>query len=368
MKSAPPFLSPAIAILLVILFLNYSCGKDSDLFYESVLPEPEIVEEDSNDEESSEESDTGDEENSEESDSNDEESSESEEDPNNEESSESEEDSNNEENPEESDSGDESDTNDDSNSSNDKGNGSIIWHTDFETVQWSKSGDPDNNEWEVDGNNEIRTTSDSRTGNQAIRLGAFNGDKRRNEINVDDLLGWEEHWIGFSIKITEETQKARTYLQLRNLRESGGVGEGVINPVTLRQGDPGQLYFQTSTVAKNVDNVYEDGASTGTSRTNLNYEKNEYNDFVIHWVLDPEDGYLEIWHNGVKIIDKRGTTTYRYAHVDGEPYSGVVFPKIGVYWSPNNPPQGEALYDSFKVWKGSGGRYEDVSPGGLSPR
>lgn len=247
------------------------------------------------------------------------------------------------------------------------GSGSIIWNTDFETVQWSKNGNPENNMWEVDGRNEVRTTSDARTGKQAIRLGAFNGDNKRNEINVDALLGWEEHWIGFSIKIIEETQKARTYMQLRNLREGGGVGPGVINPVTLRQGDPGQLYFQTSTVKSNVNKIHEDGASTGTERHNLNYNKDEYQDFVIHWVLDPTDGYLEIWHNGVKIIDERGTTTYRYAHVDGEPYSGEVFPKIGVYWSPNNPPQGEALYDSFKVWKGPGGTYEDVSPEGLSP-
>lgn len=246
--------------------------------------------------------------------------------------------------------------------------GSIIWHTDFETVQWSKNGDPDNNIWELDGNSEIRTTSDARTGNQAIRLGAFNGDEKRNEINVDRLLGWEEHWIGFSIKIVEETYKARTYVQFRNLRASGGVGDGVINPVTLRQGDSGQLYFQTSTVESNVDKIYEDGASTGTQRHNLNYDVNEYNDFVIHWVLDPVDGYLEVWHNGVKIIDEKGTTTYRYAHVDGEPYDGDVYPKLGVYWSHNNEPKGEALYDSFKVWKGAGGTYEDVSPGGLSPR
>ena len=335
----------AMMLLLATILTFFSCAKDSDLFYSAILPETEIIDELSDDQESTEDDD----------DSTDE----------GEDSTDEGEDSTDE--GEDSTEDEENSTEDEEESTDDGQTGSIIFDTDFETVQWGKNGSAENGKWEVSGKDEVRTTSDARTGNQAIRLGSFNGHKKRNEVTVDRLLGWEEHWIGFSMKIEEETQSARTYMQFRNLRASGGVGEGVINPVTLRQGSSGQLYFQTSTIAQNVNKIYTTGASTGTKRHNLNYVPGAYNDFVIHWILDPEDGLLEIWHNGVKIIDVRGTTTYRYAHIDGEPYDGDIVPTMGVYWSENNAPQGEAKYDSYKVWKGPGGSYENVSPGGLSP-
>lgn len=245
--------------------------------------------------------------------------------------------------------------------------GSIIWDTDFESTQWSLNGSRGNGNWEIHDTGDVRTVSDSRAGKRAIWLGDFNNHSTRNEIAINRGASWKESWIGFSIKIIEEQPRARAYAQWRNMRASGGVGSGVVNPVTLRQGEPGQLYFATSTVEANVDKIYETGASTGTQSHYFSYKKNEWLDIVIHWKLDPEDGFLEIWANGKKIVDETGTTTYRYAHNDGEPYDGDINVTIGTYWSSKNAPQGNAYYDEYKIYEGSGGRYEYVSPRGLSP-
>ncbi|WP_299523646.1 heparin lyase I family protein [Winogradskyella sp.] len=332
--------TPQKVLLLFICFaLSFSCTKDSDLFSDYVLADTGKEIESREDESENEESSTSGEESSTSGE-------------------------------ESSTSGEESSTSDKDDSSSEEnpvGQQELTWNTDFETVQWSPNGSAENGNWEMDSHSEVRITNDARAGNQAIWLGSFNGHSTRNEIHSNRMMNWEEHWVGFSIKITEETQRSRSYAQFRNSRASGGVGAGVINPVTLRQGNPSQLYFQTSTSETNVDKIYESGASTGTQRHNFNYEVNEWVDIVIHWLLDPVDGYIEIWVDGEKIVDETGTTTYRYAHVDGEPYSGDIHPTIGVYWSSNNAPQGNAYYDEYKVWRGGGGTYEDVSPDGLSP-
>ena len=47
---------------------------------------------------------------------------------------------------------------------------------------------------------------------------------------------------------------------------------------------------------------------------------------------DPKtDGIVEIWFNGVKVVDKVGTTLYRYNNRGGQ-IRLVITPKIGPYW------------------------------------
>jgi hypothetical protein len=271
----------------------------------------------------------------------------------------------------------------------DKGQGSIIFNTDFETVQWTTDGSTPNT-WEYD-QGIPRTTdhgsaaiSKGRDGTgRAVWLGDYNGHSTRNELGRGRLSNWGEHWIGYSIMITEAAQSSRVYSQFRNMVPKGlGTGRGVVNPVTLRQGAPGKLYFATATIAANVDVVQPSGASTGTQSLpagGFDYKLNEWIDIVIHWKLAfgsgytgpatpyDVDGYLEIWVNGEKIIDHIGTTTYRYANETGVEYDGDIAHTIGVYWSSTNSPQGNVYFDEYKVWEGSGGTYEDVSPLGLSP-
>ena len=259
--------------------------------------------------------------------------------------------------------------NEDSSVSTETGNvsvtnkGKLIWYSDFETVQWSSKGSADNGSWELESDSEVRFVNDARAGNRAIWLGDFNNGIARNEIKTNRLIDWEEHWIGFSMKVKESVPSSRAYVQFRNTIASGGVGVGVVNPITLRQGaKSNQMYFATATNKLNVNEIYETGASPGTENTYFNYELDKWIDIVIHWELDPADGFLEIWVDGQKVVDKKGTTTYRYSHLDGEPYDGGLSNKIGPYWSSNNTPKGNIYYDEYKVWKGPG-TYEDVAPG-----
>lgn len=240
--------------------------------------------------------------------------------------------------------------------------GSLIFYSDFETDQWNLDGSG-KNMWEYESDrNKPRITTDARKGNRSVWLGDYNNHVTRNEIHRNRLSDWSEHWIGFSIKVKEASQNSRVYAQFRNMRPEGSPDYGGVNPVTLRQGAPGKMYFATSTDEKKVNVIQQSGASTGTESTYFDYNLDEWIDVVIHWKLDPVDGFLEIWVNGKKIIDETGTTTYRYASVSGIPYTGEIKHTIGVYWSKNNSPQGDVCFDEYRVWKGPGA-YEDVAPG-----
>ncbi|PIB23017.1 heparin lyase I family protein [Maribacter sp. 4G9] len=240
--------------------------------------------------------------------------------------------------------------------------GKLIWYSDFETDQWNLTGSGDN-KWEYESNRgEPRVTNDARKGKRAVWLGDYNDNITRNELHRNRVSSWDEHWIGFSIKVKEAAENSRVYAQFRNMRPEGSPDYGGVNPVTLRQGPQGKMYFATSTDKKMVDEIQSSGASTGTENTYFNYKLDEWIDIVIHWELDPTDGFLEIWVNGEKIVDKTGTTTYRYANVSGIPYTGEIKHTIGVYWSSKNTPKGNVYFDEYRVWKGPG-TYEDVVPG-----
>lgn len=321
------------SLLIYILLFNFSCAKDSDLFYDVIQEETEtnkeIEERDNEDEDAS----TGEEDTTEEDNTSEE---------------------------------DNTDTGEDNTDDQSKGQGSLIWYSDFESDQWNLSGSGENT-WEYEANRgEPHTTTDSRAGSRAVHLGDYNNHVTRNEIHRNRLSDWGEHWIGFSMKVKQAAQSSRVYAQFRNMRPEGAPDHGGINPVTLRQGSNGKMFFATSTDESKVNVVQDSGASTGTENTHFNYNLDEWIDIVIHWELDPVDGFLEIWVNGDKIVDETGTTTYKYANVSGIPYTGEIKHTIGVYWSSKNSPQGDVYFDEYKVWKGAGA-YENVSPGGLSP-
>ena len=269
--------------------------------------------------------------------------------------------------------------------------GSIIWYTDFETDQWSLSGG--SNIWEYEADRGIPRTTDhvsaaissgrSGTG-RAIWLGDYNSNSTRNEVGSDRMVDFDEHWIGFSMYVTQATQNSRPYAQWRPVTASPN--QGVVNSLTLRQGSTGQMYWNTATDLAEVDVVHPSGAGTGAEvKGTFNYNLNEWIDIVIHQKLRfgaayddtgaptswDEDGYFQIWVNGDLIVDHTGTTVYRYSNNPDETtkleFDGDVTPSFGPYWSSLNSPQGDVYYDEYKVWAGAGGTYEDVSPLGLSP-
>ena len=291
---------------------------------------------------------------------------------------------------------------------------SVSFFTDFETGtytytdQWGANGSPpgESNQWEVD-HGTPRTTdhasaaiSVGRDGTgRAVWLGSYNGDGSRNELGRDNAVSWGEHWIGFSMYIDNPMLNSRIVFQERNLTDGGS---NSVNPISIRENNNGtQLNISISQSVDFVDatNTYLAantplnpdtgspvsswyGAGTGSTTYTYNYSTGQWYDFVIHYKgafganytgpdtsamarqlgYDPRsDGYVELWINGVKIVDHVGTTTYARER-DGAYCIGEITPKIGPYWSSGGDLPADIYYDNFKVWNGPGGTFNDVDP------
>ncbi|WP_435625427.1 heparin lyase I family protein [Flagellimonas sp.] len=264
----------------------------------------------------------------------------------------------------------------------------ITFYTDFETDQWGDNGvpEPAGNFWEVD-HGLPRTTDhpDSplkagRNGTgRALWLGAYNGDPTRNEVGKDNALSFTEHWVGVSIYVENELDRSRIMIQNRLIANGSSK---TVNTISLRQGDPGELYFSIPTDVNSVDTRPTNGAGSNTESVFFNYNPGEWIDIVLHYKgafganyqgpdtselarnlgFDPRsDGFIEIWVNGEKLVDHVGTTAYRYAR-EGQEISGIITPKIGPYWSGSNSPRGDVYYDNYRLWVGPDGTYQDVDP------
>ncbi|WP_421801758.1 hypothetical protein [Flagellimonas sp.] len=276
----------------------------------------------------------------------------------------------------------------------------VIFFTDFEPgtypyQQWGANGaNPSElNQWEVD-HGDPRTTATvgspltfGRDGTgTAIWLGAYNGDPTRDEVGRDELLPFGEQWIAFSVYPDENLPDTRLFFQVRCLAPGG---TSTVNALSLRsRASTGEWYFSLADDVTRVDQTEAtlggwNGAGTGTSSVYFDYNFQQWNDIVIHYKgafgaaytgpdtstlaetfgYDPRsDGFIEIWVNGVKIVDHVGTTLYRYERNGGEIRIGFT-PKIGPYWS-DLTAQGEYYYDNFKVWAGPNGSYANVDPSG----
>ncbi|MCE2612430.1 polysaccharide lyase [Flavobacteriaceae bacterium D16] len=228
----------------------------------------------------------------------------------------------------------------------------------------------------------------------AAWLGVYNNSSTRNEIFRDVAVSLGESWVGFSFYVQDTLNTDRIWMQYRTLAP---LGSGTVNPITIRQSaESGKLKFQTSTDPNYVDQTkaslgYWNGAGTNTETTLADYNYRGWNDVVIHFKggfgagyngpevgpngetlsmlpelfgYDPAtDGILEIWLNGVKIVDHVGTTLYRYNNRGGQIRMGIT-PKIGPYWG--GPTSfavgGNGYYDNYSIWSGPNGTYEDVDP------
>ena len=276
----------------------------------------------------------------------------------------------------------------------------ITFFTDFELEtygykQWGSNGVPEDeiNQWEID-NGEPRDTThpeahitSGRDGTgEAAWMGVYNNDPTRNEFVKDIALPFGEHWNAFSIYPQDSLADGRILMQYRNLAPGGS---STVNAISLRQYHNGKLGFAICSDVSKVDQTranlgYWNGAGTNTEVIYVDYNFRGWNDVVIHYKgafganytgpdtshlidtfgYDPRsDGYVEIWINGVKVVDHVGTTLYRYERRGGEIRWGMS-PKIGTYWGGpiSFASGGNAYYDNYAIWVGPNGTYEDVDP------
>lgn len=275
----------------------------------------------------------------------------------------------------------------------------LIFYTDFEPntypyQQWGANGESprEQNQWEVDHGSPRTTAHPSsalKTGRDgtgtALWLGSYNGDGSRNEVGKDILQPFGEQWIGMAIYPQTNVDDSRLFYQLRCLAPGGS---STVNAISIRHDvNTDQWYFSLPTDVNSVDQTQEslgtwNGAGTNTESVYVPYKFQEWNDVVIHYKgafgadytgpdtselvdvfgYDPRsDGFIEIWVNGVKVVDHVGTTLYRFEKRGGEIRDGFT-PKIGPYWSSSNAPKGDYYYDNYSVWVGPNGTYEDVDP------
>ncbi len=248
----------------------------------------------------------------------------------------------------------------------------IIFENGFEngTTDWSSSGP-----WKVTGglSSSSLSSNESREGNKSV-LFKNSPDKKRTEFVLRNGKGtyhWgEEYWVGFSLNVLVIptgnkiiSQHHSTPHLLPNGSADWNCTAGP-NSFTVRLSN-GKFAVSTTTNPSNVNTTPPIGSATwGVQQVLKTYQLNTWYDFVLHYkyALD-NTGFIEVWLNGEKIVNKHGTATvYKYDKC-GEPRAPRQYQKIGTYYG-NGNDGGEILYDAFRIGKGSSVTYEDVAPAG----
>jgi len=150
-----------------------------------------------------------------------------------------------------------------------------------------------------------------------------------------------ERWYGWSTLFPDDYPVVdgwQTFVQWKN--------EGPGSSPLVMQVDEDRLYLQHRT---------DGGSSTKLYKTSL--ERGEWQHFVVHvkWHPDRNNGFVELWHNGEKVLDRtRVSTMYR----DGSGNAVPNYLKQGLYRS-SGIDEDQVLYqDAMRV----GTSYEEVAP------
>lgn len=258
------------------------------------------------------------------------------------------------------------------------GQGEIVWDTDFDSVQWSVDGNTNLNIWELNDYTAFVVGS-PREGTGAVQL-KMASTYKRNEIFASTVIEpyfGREFWVGFSFKVVTPVPNSRIFMQFRQI---GGPINKSINAIAFRMTGTGQWEIGHATDEAWYDYQFSipewGGAGTGHEHTSgLSYTLNQWHDIVLYMKINSygnnQDGTLKIWHDGDLIVNKVNTTVHYIKTLDintgdtGEILDKMT-PTIGPYCG-SLTRVGEIHYDTYKVWYGAGGTYEDVSPLGLSP-
>lgn len=158
----------------------------------------------------------------------------------------------------------------------------------------------------------------------------------------------EEYWLGYAFYVPSGTGEPRGGMQLHGKKDED-LGEGNRNPIMSFWLEDGQWRFHTSWAADPVNAT--PGTKTmsdGTYVTKLGPPAlGKWTEFVLHFKITYKtDGFVRIWQNGVKVLDKTGI---------GMGFNDARGPyfKFGIYafeWNnPNNPKTPPSLDESVKL-------------------
>jgi hypothetical protein len=172
----------------------------------------------------------------------------------------------------------------------------------------------------------------------------------RTELSAGkhELTIGQEYWLGYAFFVPAGTGEPRGGMQLHGKKDED-LGEGNRNPIMSFWLRDGEWRFHTSWAADPVNatpgtKTTSDGAySTILGPPTLG----EWTEFVVHFKITYKpDGFVQIWQNGVKVLDKTGI---------GMGFNDARGPffKFGIYafeWNnPNNPKTPPSLEESVKL-------------------
>ncbi|GEM_PF-6669655 len=218
------------------------------------------------------------------------------------------------------------------------------------------------------------SSSDGREGNKSVRFLPV-GDEKRSEFTIrngEGTFGWgDEFWVGFSIKLIQHPTGFKIISQHHStphlLPDGSGNADwscsaGPNSFIVLAKDN--NFLIRTSTNPNNVNTVPPIGsASWGLLEVSKPYQLNQWYDFVLHYKYTLNNtGFIEIWLDGNKIVDKHNTPTVYKFDLCGEPRVPRQYQKIGMYYGTGNQG-GEILYDAFRIGN-ENSNYEEVAPGG----
>jgi hypothetical protein len=249
--------------------------------------------------------------------------------------------------------------------------GGLIFDNGFEggEAEWQKSG-----AWAPVPANAYSSTL-SREGARSVGFRPV-ADQVRSEFTIRNGLGayeWGvEYWMGYSLLVVRPTggfgiiSDQHTTPHSVDGKTDWRTPSGECTFLIKIKGD--QLEIHTATDPAKVLVTPARSATSGTKSVSRPFVTNQWYDFVLHFRLATDaTGIMEVWLNGEKVVDVSGGPTVYANDTSGRPKTPGSFQKIGMYYGAGNAADGgEILYDAFRIWKGPGGSYTAVAPGGGS--
>ncbi|MBN7138559.1 hypothetical protein A7A76_05430 [Lysobacter enzymogenes] len=187
----------------------------------------------------------------------------------------------------------------------------------------------------------VDAPSPAHPGDKALRFAVKRGlDTFRSELALTAEPGFQERWYGLRIYVPADwtfgspnaTDHGDIVTQWHHISSLPSSARGKYPPLALAIKDR----------TWQIDNNYGiEGEGTNDDFDAGSVDAGRWTAWVFHVKWSPDgDGLLQVWKNGVPVLDKRGPTTYRPGHLR-TPYW-----KIGLYhpgWKKRNQDKFNAV-------------------------
>ena len=182
----------------------------------------------------------------------------------------------------------------------------------------------------------------------------------RSEVKIPRLSGisggiGDERWFGFSVKPPADWPVVQDHYSVVHQWHAYPDDGEPWRPPPLQINIHGAAW---RVIARSDGNRLTNGTIQQERVWEAPIDFGEWSDWVVHvkWEYDGT-GLLEVWHNGVKVVERRGPIGFN----DASP----VYFKTGLYisrWINGATGSRTIIFDDLKV-AGPGGSYDAVAPG-----